>query len=153
MHNTEHHLKMKKKSNHKSCGTSYAGNTLPRWTGPRGEGLEVKHLFGALYHDKFELASPCRKEIASHDRIGLIFFLSQISSEKWEKTNPFIWYICKSPYPICEFFCLTLRTHTGTPHMQTGTSFWFVFKVPAIFGWVTHWTRFFGMQVRTHQHQ
>ena len=31
--------------------------------------------------------------------------------------------LCVMHLPICEFFCLTPRTHTGTPHMHTGTSF------------------------------
>jgi hypothetical protein len=31
--------------------------------------------------------------------------------------------LCVMSLPICEFFCLTPRTHTGTPRMHTGTSF------------------------------
>jgi hypothetical protein len=31
--------------------------------------------------------------------------------------------LCVMRLPICEFFCLTPRTHTGTPRMHTGTSF------------------------------
>ena len=31
--------------------------------------------------------------------------------------------LCVMRLPICEFFCVTPRTHTGTPRMHTGTSF------------------------------
>ncbi len=31
--------------------------------------------------------------------------------------------LCVMRLPICEFFCLTPRMHTGTPCMHTGTSF------------------------------
>ncbi len=31
--------------------------------------------------------------------------------------------LCVMRLPICKFFCLTPRTHTGTPCMHTGTSF------------------------------
>jgi hypothetical protein len=31
--------------------------------------------------------------------------------------------LCVMGLPICQFFCLTPRTHTGTPRMHTGTSF------------------------------
>jgi len=61
--------------------------------------------------------------------------------------------LCVMRLPICEFFCLTPRTHSGTPSMHMGTSFWCVFDLSAIFGWVMHWTRFFWMWVRTHQHK
>jgi hypothetical protein len=30
--------------------------------------------------------------------------------------------LCVMGLPICEFFCLTPRTHTGTPRMHTGIS-------------------------------
>ena len=37
--------------------------------GTKRDFSEVENLFDALFHDKFELASPCRKEIASRDRV------------------------------------------------------------------------------------
>ena len=55
--------------------------------------------------------------------------------------------------PHMQIFCLTPRTHTGTPRMHMGTSFWCVFDASAIFGLVTRWSRIFWMRVRTHQHQ
>ena len=42
--------------------------------GTKRDFSEVENLFDALFHDKFELASPCRKEIASRDCVKDVLF-------------------------------------------------------------------------------